>query len=100
MRQNMKIFGVALIAVIAAMGFYLWRQYDGQTGKGIEIVKKAEAAGGKVINPSGTAPDRYVYYPGNEDLKAHFEQAWEAASAQGKEDYTVTDLRAFNVLFA
>ena len=24
-------------------------------------------AGGKVTSPSGTAPDRYVYYPGTEE---------------------------------
>ncbi|MES0811437.1 guanitoxin biosynthesis MBL fold metallo-hydrolase GntH [Roseibium sp. SCPC15] len=27
-----------------------------------------EAAGGKVTDPNGTAPDRYVYYPGTEEL--------------------------------
>lgn len=27
------------------------------------------AAGGKVTSPTGTAPDRYVYYPGTEELK-------------------------------
>jgi len=26
------------------------------------------AAGGKVTDPNGTAPDRYVYYPGTEKL--------------------------------
>ena len=26
------------------------------------------AAGGKVSSPTGTAPDRYVYYPGTEEL--------------------------------
>jgi G3E family GTPase len=36
----------------------------------------------------------------NDDLKRHFEQAWQAANAQGEEGYTVTDLRAFNVIFA
>ena len=36
----------------------------------------------------------------NDDLKLHFEQAWQAANAQGEESYTVTDLRAFNVIFA
>ena len=25
-------------------------------------------AGGKVTSPTGTAPDRYVYYPGTEEL--------------------------------
>ena len=36
----------------------------------------------------------------NEDLKLHFDHAWQAANDQGEEGYTVTDLRAFNVLFA
>jgi len=36
----------------------------------------------------------------NDDLNLHFEQAWQAANAQGEEGYTVTDLRAFNVIFA
>jgi G3E family GTPase len=36
----------------------------------------------------------------NKDLEIHFEQAWQAANAQGEEGYTVTDLRAFNVIFA
>ena len=29
----------------------------------------AFAAGGAVKSPTGTAPDRYVYYPGTEELK-------------------------------
>jgi hypothetical protein len=64
----MKLFGSTLIVVFAAMSFFLWGQYNGQTGNGIEIVKRAEAAGGKVTDPDGTAPDRYVYYPGTEEL--------------------------------
>ena len=36
----------------------------------------------------------------NEDLKLHFDHAWQAANDQGEEGYTVTDLRAFNVIFA
>jgi len=35
---------------------------------GASLVPTAEAAGGKVIDPSGTAPDRYIYYPGTEAL--------------------------------
>ena len=69
MKRKMKLFGSTLIVVFAAMSFFLWGQYNGQTGNGIEIVKTAEAAGGKVVNPTGTAPDRYVYYPGTEALK-------------------------------
>jgi ribonuclease Z len=30
--------------------------------------KKSLAAGGKVTSPTGIAPDRYVYYPGTEEL--------------------------------
>jgi len=36
----------------------------------------------------------------NEDLKLHFDHAWQAANDKGDEGYTVTDLRAFNVIFA
>ncbi|MHC4562983.1 MAG: guanitoxin biosynthesis MBL fold metallo-hydrolase GntH [Planctomycetota bacterium] len=33
-----------------------------------EIDPSAHAAGGKVESPTGVAPDRYVYYPGTEEL--------------------------------
>jgi len=36
----------------------------------------------------------------NEGLKLHFDHAWQAANDQGEEGYTVTNLRAFNVIFA
>ncbi len=36
----------------------------------------------------------------NDDLKVHFEQAWQADNTKGEEGYIVTDLRAFNVIFA
>ncbi len=32
------------------------------------IVNLSHAAGGKVTDPTGVAPDRYVYYPGTEAL--------------------------------
>jgi len=34
----------------------------------LSMLNSAHAAGGKVISPTGTAPDRYVYYPGTEKL--------------------------------
>jgi len=34
----------------------------------VSLVPSAHAAGGKVADPNGTAPDRYVYYPGTEEL--------------------------------
>ena len=69
MKEKLKFLGIASIAVLAAMGFYLWGLNGSQTGTGLEIIKSAEAAGGEVTDPVGTAPDRYVYYPGTEKLK-------------------------------
>ena len=40
MKRKMKLFGSTLIVVFAAMSFFLWGQYNGQTGNGIEIVKR------------------------------------------------------------
>ncbi len=40
----------------------------GNSGFKLKAVQKAEAAGGAVKNPTGTAPDRYIYYPGTEKL--------------------------------
>jgi G3E family GTPase len=63
----------------------------------------------KLVDPEpneaevGTTELVFIGKPGstsNGDLKLHFEQAWQAANAQGEEGYTVTDLRAFNVIFA
>jgi len=63
----------------------------------------------KLVEPESDADEVvttelvFIGKPGstsNEDLKLHFEQAWQAANSQGEEGYTVTDLRAFNVIFA
>lgn len=50
---------IAVIAVIAAVTL---------ADLGVVPISDAEAAGGKVTSPTGTAPDRYVYYPGTESL--------------------------------
>ncbi len=68
MKRKMKFFGGVLLVVLAAAGFYLWGLHGGQSGAGIEIVKSAEAAGGAVKSPTGTAPNRYLYFPGTEEL--------------------------------
>lgn len=52
---------VVLAATIFAVGWYA-----GHHNK--SFIPDAEAAGGVVETPTGTAPDRYVYYPGTEDL--------------------------------
>jgi ribonuclease Z len=64
-RKNLIIIVAALIlAVGIGTGFYA-------SDKGlsdVSLVSTAEAAGGKVTNPVGTAPDRYIYFPGTEEL--------------------------------
>ncbi len=57
------IAAVALSLVIG-IGFYL----SCNEGSDSLMVSTAEAAGGKVLSPTGTAPDRYLYFPGTEAL--------------------------------
>ena len=38
MKRKFKFFGIASIAIIVAIGFYLWGEHAAQTGSGIEIV--------------------------------------------------------------
>jgi ribonuclease Z len=52
---------VAVLALALAAGYLVG--VHGRDGGGA-----AEAAGGEVESPTGTAPDRYVYYPGTEPL--------------------------------
>ncbi len=61
---------IALVGVVALSlaGAYMLGVYSEQTGKGVSLTKEALAAGGRVTDPTGTAPDRYVYYPGTEKL--------------------------------
>ncbi|PQP33953.1 hypothetical protein C6A37_10280, partial [Desulfobacteraceae bacterium SEEP-SAG9] len=67
MKGKFKFIGIASIAVLAAMGFYLWGQSD------IEIVKQAQAAGGakytsNTKSPTGAMEPRDMYFPGTEKL--------------------------------
>ena len=54
----------ALVAVGVVIGVYISNNQDAVP----EITRSAAAAGGKVESPTGVAPDRYVYYPGTEEL--------------------------------
>ena len=69
MKRKTKLISIVSLAVMIAAAGYMLGVYSEQTGKGVPLVKEAEAAGGKVTDPRGTAPDRYVYYPGTEALK-------------------------------
>ena len=64
MKSKRMIIGyVFMLAVVAiALGFFgsLIMQSP---------VPSAQAAGGKVKSPTGAAPERYVYYPGTEELR-------------------------------
>ena len=55
---------LGLAAAVFSVGWLM-----GNAGLEMKIVHKAQASGGVVKNPTGTAPDRYVYYPGTEALK-------------------------------
>ena len=56
-----RIWLIAATALAMTVGFL--------TGVAFHFGGWAEAAGGKVTSPTGTAPDRYVYYPGTEELR-------------------------------
>jgi len=56
--------GALTVALSIGIGFYFWTQQPA----GIPLISAAQAAGGKVTDPNGVAPDRYVYYPGTEEL--------------------------------
>jgi ribonuclease Z len=60
---------IILLAVCAASAIYMLGVYSGNSGTDLSLSKEAEAAGGPVKSPTGTAPDRYVYYPGTEKLE-------------------------------
>ena len=61
MRSGKVTVGLLVVTVLAiAVGYFV--------GVGLQEQGSAEAAGGKVGDPNGVAPDRYVYYPGTEAL--------------------------------
>ena len=61
----MRIATPLALAGIAGFGLVWAADWDRAD---IEFFSEAQAAGGVVENPTGTAPDRYVYYPGTEEL--------------------------------
>ncbi len=68
MKRKLTILGIGLFAVAALAAIYTAGWLKGQAGQGTALVKEAQAAGGVVKDPKGTAPGRYVYYPGTEPL--------------------------------
>jgi len=64
MNKNLKRFGLAFGSVLIGSSSLLFFPDIAKLA-----VPFAHAAGGVVKSPTGTAPDRYVYYPGTEELK-------------------------------
>jgi len=68
MKRKLTILEIGLVAVAALTAVYIAGWQNGSIGQGTALVKEAQAAGGVVKDPKGSAPDRYVYYPGTEPL--------------------------------
>ncbi|MCK4838379.1 MAG: MBL fold metallo-hydrolase [Desulfobulbaceae bacterium] len=68
MKRKLTILAIGLVAVAALTAVYIAGWQNGSIGQGTALVKEAQAAGGVVKDPKGSAPDRYVYYPGTEPL--------------------------------
>ena len=62
-RSRFGILGILLVGVAIGIGIVVWL-----TSKGPSLTPTAHAAGGQVKSPTAAAPDRYVYYPGTEEL--------------------------------
>jgi ribonuclease Z len=68
MKRTTKILtGLVSVALVVTLA-YVAGWLNGQAGQSLNPISEAEAAGGKVKDPAGVAPDRYVYYPGTEAL--------------------------------
>ena len=61
-KHRHRLIGIALVF---AAGFYLAKHSSNEFPS---LITSAHAAGGVVKDPAGTAPQRYVYYPGTEEL--------------------------------
>ena len=66
MTRPRRIRAMGSLAIISgiAVGLFIL----GGEASNFSLAPSAHAAGGKVADPNGTAPDRYVYYPGTEKL--------------------------------
>ncbi len=65
--RSQMVIGL-LGGIIVATMVYGTGRLSGQVGQGLFLVSEAQAAGGEISDPTGVAPERYVYYPGTEAL--------------------------------
>ena len=66
-KQKRMLVGLAAAMAVISLA-YVAGWWNGNAGQDLELVTNASAAGGVVTKPTGTAPNRYVYYPGTETL--------------------------------
>ena len=65
--MQQKKLAAAFLSVLV-MGIVVGFYFANPPGTPLNTSRRAEAAGGRVKSPTGTAPDRYAYYPGTEEL--------------------------------
>ncbi len=67
MKSRVFKSGLVFLVILAVAAFYTSGNLDGMNGNTLLGPVEAQAAG-VVKTPNGEAPDRYVYYPGTEEL--------------------------------
>ena len=68
MKRTPSVMVVLVVLSMLSALAYVAGWVNGQAGLSLNPVREAQAAGGKIKDPTGTAPNRYVYYPGTEAL--------------------------------
>ncbi len=68
MKLRTKVLTGIPVAAMVVASIYVAGWLGGSAGQDLRLLHEVQAAGGKVTDPTGTAPDRYVYYPGTEKL--------------------------------
>ena len=68
MKARTKALAGITVAAMVVTSAYVVGWLSGRAGHDLRLLPEVQAAGGKVTDPRGTAPDRYVYYPGTEKL--------------------------------
>jgi ribonuclease Z len=66
MNRTTAVTSIALAAIVAGAAIYLIGYSDGSNGRDPAVMGQVVAA---ERSPTGTVPDRDVYYPGTEELK-------------------------------
>jgi hypothetical protein len=70
--MNFKRISTVFLISLSAVAIYMYGHFQGSNGTASGVVEEAQASGaselGKGWSPTGTSPNRDVYYPGTEAL--------------------------------